>query len=477
MSVENTHSQYDKHKASWKKMRDVVAGQDAVHKAAEKYLPKIEAQSEKDYKLYKERALFYGATGRTIKGLSGMVFMKDPTFSEIPEPLQPLLTNIDLQGSAIKTFAKSVVDELLEVTRCGVLVDHVQAPVDENGDLKELTVAEAADLNMRPYMTMYSAENIINWRVEMVGNTMKTTLVVLQEEVDEIGGDEFTYETQIQYRVLDLFEGYYRQRVFKKSANGYEAEDDIYPLINGEKKTEIPFIFFNGEDLSSNIEKPVFKDLADVNISHYQSVAAHEHGIYWIGLPTPVVTGATTQTDSAGNPQDFTLGPSEFLTFSNENAKAFFLELEGKGLEHIEKTVEKKEERMAALGARMLQPEKAAPETAQALGIKRGGEMGSLATIAGTASEGLTRALRLMAEWMQIENVDEITMDLNKDYVNASMTAQEITALMGAWQSGSIAHSDYIHALQKGEIIRPDRTSEDIQDDVAEEGTALALVE
>lgn len=476
MAVDNKSEQYEKYAPIWQKMRDVVEGQDAIHKASEKYLPKLDLQSDKDYKNYKERALFYNATGRTIKGLSGMVFMKDPTFSEMPDNLQELTSDIDNKGSPLKTFSKSVVDELLTITRCGILVDHAQSIVNEDGT--EVTIAEAEAMNSRPYMSMYKGESIINWRVEHRNNRMIVTLVVLEETVDKLSDDEFTWETNKQYRVLDLDEdGNYRQRIFTPSGTGFDEGDPVYPVVNGVKKKTIPFIFINSEDLGTDIEKPIFKDLADVNISHYQTVASHEHGIFWIGLPTPVVTGATSQTDDQGNVIPLTLGPSEFLTFGNENANAFFMELEGKGLDHVEKSIDKKEGRMAALGARMLQPEKAAPETAQALSIKRGGEIGALATIAGTASEGITKALKLMAEWMQIEKYNELTYILNQDYVSSSMTAQEITALMAAWQSGSISHGDYIHALQRGEVIRPDRKSEDILDDVAEEGTALALVE
>lgn len=39
----------------------MLAGEDAVKAAAEKYLPRLESQSDDEYKAYRERAAYLGA--------------------------------------------------------------------------------------------------------------------------------------------------------------------------------------------------------------------------------------------------------------------------------------------------------------------------------------------------------------------------------------------------------------------------------
>ena len=50
------------------------------------YVPRLEGQSEEEYRGYVGRALFFNATGRTAEGFSGMVFRRDPVV-KLPKPL------------------------------------------------------------------------------------------------------------------------------------------------------------------------------------------------------------------------------------------------------------------------------------------------------------------------------------------------------------------------------------------------------
>ena len=66
MAVTSTHLDYDANAAAWGRARDVIAGEDTVKAAGEKYLPKLDAQSSEEYLAYKARASFFNAVGRTL---------------------------------------------------------------------------------------------------------------------------------------------------------------------------------------------------------------------------------------------------------------------------------------------------------------------------------------------------------------------------------------------------------------------------
>jgi hypothetical protein len=136
--------------------------------------------------------------------------------------------------------------------------------------------------------------------------------------------------------------------------------------------------------------------------------------------------------------------------------------------------MDRKEKQMAALGARMLAPEKAGVEAANTLSMRHNGEDSVLAGIAKLVATGLTEVLTFMAEWAGIAGTVEYK--LNTDYLPKGMSAQDLTALMSAWQQGGISYQTLFSNLQRSEIIAADATPEDEQAAINTEGPTLAMI-
>src|SRR5437660_11949452 len=79
MPVNATHPEYDASLPAWQRARDVLAGEDAVKAAGEKYLARLDSQSAEEYSAYKARASFFGATARTLEEYLDLVFRRAPT--------------------------------------------------------------------------------------------------------------------------------------------------------------------------------------------------------------------------------------------------------------------------------------------------------------------------------------------------------------------------------------------------------------
>src|SRR5678809_1179608 len=78
MALGGTHPDYDASAVEWARARDVLSGEDAVKAAGEKYLPRLDSQSEEEYAAYKARASFFGATARTLEESLDLVFRRAP---------------------------------------------------------------------------------------------------------------------------------------------------------------------------------------------------------------------------------------------------------------------------------------------------------------------------------------------------------------------------------------------------------------
>jgi hypothetical protein len=319
-------------------------------------------------------------------------------------------------------------------------------------------MAEMTQLGARPYATKYDADCIINWKNKRVNNVQMLSMVVLKESA-QIQLDEFESQSVTRYRVLDLSDIGYRQRVFEEDKHGniQQVGDDIYPLANGKTMSFIPFEFIGVRDNSPCVDKPPLLDLVDVNLSHYCTSADLEHGRHFTGLPTPVVCGVQLESG-----QSLSIGSAKAWVFPDPQASATFLEFTGQGLGELREAMREKESMMATLGARMLAPEAKGVESAQTASIHRAGENSVLASISQSISISLTHILEWLRDWSNITG--DVIVELNRDFVPPTMTAQDLTALVTAWQSGAISSLDLFNQLKQNDIIKPEVTFDDQQE-------------
>ena len=454
MAVDSKHSEYHEHYEQWERCKNAVKGQDEIHEYGIKYLPRLSGQTDQGYHDYKLRVLYYNASARTLDGLTGLLFLK-PEVVTAPSAMANIIADITMGGLSLHQFAEMIAEEVITIGKVGVLVDF--PPI-----INAVTLAQAQAQGARPYATMYDAESIINWKTGRINNVEQLTLVVLEEEY-KVEGDEFESKCEPQWRVLDLGDGgIYRQRVFRKDKRGeFILVDEIYPQINGKALNKIPFEFFGVRDNSPCVDKPPLLDLVDVNLSHYRTTADYEHGLHFTGLPTPVVTGYYSDDKSAS----LRIGSGTAWLLPDVQSKAFYLEFTGQGLGELREALRSKEAMMATLGARILAPEKRAAESAQTANIHRSSENSVLASISQSISIGLTHVMEYLRDWSGVNG--DVKIELNRDFIPNSMTAQDIDVLVKSWQSGAISHQTLFDNLVAGDIITQDVSFDDEMERIA----------
>jgi len=461
MPVDSTHPEYDAAAPKWSRMRDVISGQDAVHKAGVKYLPKLADQSSDEYESYKLRTPWFGATSRTIDALHGLMFRKAPTI-EAPEGLSAALEDVTLTGQSADEFVSVMAREVLEVGRVGAMVDfpRVQGA--------QLTRGAAEAGGVRPFATVYKAESIINWRTERVANRQVLSLVVLSESAT-VSDDGFAVETVQQLRVLRLEGGVYVQDVYRQTAAGFELFESVTPTANGRPLTFIPFVIVGPEHVGVEMSDPPMIDMADLNLSHYRTTADLEHGAHFTGLPTPFLSGVQLEPS-----EKIRIGSTVAIVSPNPEARASYLEFSGQGLGALERLIDRKEGQMAALGASMLAPQRKVAEAAQTHEMRTAQETSVLADVANSVGKAFTQVLQWVAQWSGVSG--DVSCSLSTDYVVTRMTGQDLSALMGMWQAGGISRQTLFWNLQQGELVQQGRTLEDEVADIESEAPALGMM-
>lgn len=456
MPVTDLHRCYTERQSQWIRCRDAFEGGDAVKGKTTVYLPRLQGQKEEEYEAYVRRASWYGATARTVLGLTGSVMRKAPT-AEAPEVVETHMEDVTRTNIGLTAFTSSLVQEILTVGRGGILLDMSDVPVPGTP---------------RPQWVKYCAEQITNWRVEMVDGVKTPTLVVLSEEYEEQGKDDFSYECRTQYRVLRLINKTYVVEIWRKRAKDdeWEIAFTVIPKVRGGVIPYIPFVFVNPLNMEAETVKPPLMDMVDVNFSHYLNSADLEHGRHFTALPTPYVTGMAK--DKTGT---LHIGSSTAWCIPLAEARVGMLEFTGQGLGALEKGCESKERQMAVLGARMLEEQKLQTEASETHAIRRSGESSLLASIAETLSMALTKIARWHAGWVGVRDVEPVKVGVNKDFFGLPLTSAEIAELVKSWQSGAISYETLYYNLQQGEITRPGVDAEDEQAQIENETPPMDL--
>lgn len=466
MPVTSTHPEYQANIDLWTKCRTVLAGEEAVKAAGVLYLPMLEGQSAQEYYAYKMRAMFYAATGRTVKSLVGAILRKDPDVKSTPVMENEVLDDVGAKGESIYQVTREVLCEVIGIGRVGVLVD---TPEDiENG---------------LPYVTIYYAENITSWRNELLNGKDTLVRVVLRETVEVIDEkDPFVIKTETRYRVLRL--GFPKDtggeevtsengdpvyfveiwvKIEKKDQRGGTEEDWILDHVivpkrpGGTTLDQIPFTFISPEGLDSDVERSPVLDLVNVNLSHYRTSADLEHGRHFTALPTAWVAGFDPKSTN------LKIGSSVAWVTENTAGKAGFLEFTGAGLASLSQALQEKQQLMAVLGARLLEEQKKDSEAAETVRLRHAGEQSVLADISDSCSEGMTRVLELIALWLNTPDAD-VSMELNKDFNLLGVDPQMLTALMAGVQSNLVSWSVFFYNMQRGELYPDNLTPEEEAD-------------
>jgi hypothetical protein len=147
-------------------------------------------------------------------------------------------------------------------------------------------------------------------------------------------------------------------------------------------------------------------------------------------------------------------------------ASAGFLEFKGQGLSTFERAMDRDERLMAILGSRILEGQKRVGETAEAIELRQSGESSVLATLAVSVSDSLSRVLQWVYWWNSTEanpsdvGEDLVLVRLNTDFSAQTMSSQELTAVVAAWQAGAISQETMFDLFRRGEILPAGRTDE-----------------
>jgi hypothetical protein len=413
--------------AIWQRIRDALSGQDAIIAGTTDYLPQLPGQDDDEYSAYQQRALYFNKTKDTLNILTGLA-MRKPGVEDIPESMSDFIEDVNRAGKTLEELTKITLKETIAMYRYGLLVEY---PVIDRTKIK--TVLDAERAGLKPYISEYRAENIINWHSE---NGFLSLVVLKEYYTERDQDDEFKYIDKEQYRVLELVDGVYQQRVFR---NERQYGETITPRMNGQTLSQIPFRIVGGIEP----EIPPILDLVNVNLKHFAVTADYYHGLHFANVP--VLFGAGFAADG-----EIKIGSENGIFTANPDAKLDWKSAGAEGAEPSRKALEDLEKRMAELGAQIISS--GSNRTATEADIVNNSQTASLVNIVIEVSKSISWVLGMVNQWMN--GGGDLVFEMNTDFNVNKIDPQMIAQLLAATTSGNMSQDSFIEALIEGEIIK-----------------------
>ena len=417
--ISTKHKLYNKYYKIWQKVRDASEGEDQIKSKKGEYLPKPSQMEEETYNNYLHRAKYVNYTGKVLTASIAQLFRIKPVINEVNDILNE---DIDLEGSTISAFSRQIANELLLTNRVGVLVDW-------------------SDNQSRSYLTLFQAEQIINWR-ESEG---KPILIVLEGN-KEIADPENEYNS-IGIRIwkeLYIEDDIYKVRDWEEVYNNKTKEfkpqiiNEYIPMINDNYFNYIPFFCITtlGDNLSF-VKSPLL-DLANLNLGSYVNSADYENMLHWSSARTIITNGLGDTDFHIGGVVDFNIGGG-----------AQFLETKSDSL--LLEELKHKEEQMAVLGSNILSGKGRYVASAETSRINAEGEYASLSDIATSLSEVMTNIIRVAETWLNNKE-SKAQIFYNTVFEQNKMPSDELRTLVDAVIKGVISRKVFYSILEAREI-------------------------
>ena len=434
--------------------RTLAAGTDAVHAAGSALLPQWPGEDDDVYRTRATLTETFDAYGRTVEAAVGLLFGADPTIENVPASLQPLLDNADGHGTDLTEFARGLAHHTTLDGVAGVLVDY--PAVAEPG---RLSLRDVQERGLRPYFIAYRADQVINWRTARIGARTVFTLLVLRE-AEEVTVGEYGVTAEPRYRVFRRTPAQVTVAVYAvdQEPNGRKVVRTVQeeaPIVG---PTEIPFaIAYSRPKLATLLQGPPLDRLAWLNLGHYRVSADHRYLMGICHAPTLAIEGS--------DPEDTTpiaLGVNRVLRLSGVQ-KAQWLQADPDALAAAEKTMERQQAQMGALGMAFLARDRAQRnETATGRALDAAADQATLGTLADGVAACLVQALRFAGQFAS--EAVEATVTIRPDYDASRLDAPTILALSKLAELNQLSLETLLTVLKGGNVL-PDAL--DIEEELA----------
>ncbi len=416
------------------------------------FLPKEEGESQTSYDLRRSRSKLFNVFKRTIQRLSGEVFRNPVSMSEdMPDVIQENFENIDMAGKNLLRFCIDVFTSGM-VDGCSLILVDFPAMETIERDGKTYVIDDAGNAvlynrdiektaGLRPYWTHIKADQILGFKTGMIGGSTYLRQIRILEET-EVDTGLYSTEKIGQIRVLEpgKFE-VYQQSV--ESHNWVLVEQgttsyNFIPLAIWQPAEPFNFVF----------AKPPLNELAELNLTHFQSSSDQRNILHYARLIT--FFGKCLDYSETEDEGEFIVGANRLIETTNPEGDLRVIEHSGKAIDAGRNDLKDLENQMAMFGMSLMMSRDTGNVTATQRALDTAENDSMLGQWAMSFQDFINTALSYTGAIMSVEAPG--TLSVNTDF-RTYFQSEDAELLLKAYEMGMLPADLVMEELKSRGLI------------------------
>ena len=479
-------------KPYWDTVAAFLAGAKAMRAAEKTYLPQFPGESDADYKYRNQTAKFTNIFRDIAENLASKPFTKEVGLTK-PEDFQQfegIVEDVDGAGNHLNVFAADTFFRGITQSVDWIFVDH---PAMRDG----ATLADERRMGARPYWVHIPATDMLAVYSAMVGSKEVIHYARIREAFVELNGVEEVAVEQVRVLVRDpIYDedaasivdyGPARFEVWRQAEESGrrkpgQATKMIWtkveegPISIGEIAL-VPFITGRRHGLSWRFD-PVLRDVADLQIEHYQRETNLKFAETMTAYPMLAGNGVMPAIGADGKPQPINRGPNAVLYGGVHDGAAGtweVIEPTATSLEFLAKQIDTIEKQMREIGRLPLTGGTAGlTQVAAAFGSQKASSAVQMWALG--LKDALERAFQFTAKWMAEPAGPEVSV--HTDFAVEFGGENDFSDLNTARKNGEISRETYWRELKRrGKLsadFDPDAEAAALEEEYPGEGDVFA---
>lgn len=466
-----TSVQYDAMSPAWHKICDLLEGTDRMRDCGEMYLPREPMESDRAYYTRLWRSHLYNGVEGAINKVISYPFSRPVQLSDpdlMPEGMDVYLTDVDGSRMTLTQYACDLMEAMVALGHAFIFVDYTQQPaILEN---RSPSLLEEEQVGARAKWRIIKATDMLYWEIDKA-TRLPTEIRFREVRVERSEGKKWLDEEREYvrvYRADGTWEVWRSDRVVKPGetiVGTYLGTSPVecsmawagsFKFLEGgthnfKEGKAIPVRVVYAKKTGEFMSRPPFLELAQTNVEHWQSSSDQRNILRFARLAQKVVSGAKEKDLDSSN---LKASVHNVLRLTNPEAKAYYLEHGGQGIEAGRNDLKDLEARMRSQGQQPL-VQKTVESTATESMIDLMNVSSDAQRWIVETQQALDDAIEITMQWKdpKAKKPDQLHVRIYKDFNVQMAGGQDYSFIQEARKLGDITAETSLREMQRRNIL------------------------
>lgn len=450
------------------------------------WLPQEPKEEDADYQKRLSRSSLYPGLTDALDRAVSKPFSRKVVVKDLPKGLdESWLQNVDGEGNDITQFCRNWLRAAIKHGQAHCWVDYTPMA---KPDGTPPTRADELTKKPRPFLRLIEQSNILGWDTVTLPDGSQGLSELRFREI-KTSGSGYRKEKREFVRVLrlDSFEVWENESykpptwsLRNTTSEFYDWQEDrvaSWKLIDsgqygpkdGFAKLPIQTLYTGYRGFM--VARPAFIDLAEVNLTHWQSASDQRNILHVARVPMLFAQGFGEDEVKKG----IVAGAGVLVSSREPGAQLSYIEHSGQAIEAGQVDLDQLEKLMQSMGSRPM-TERSGDITATQVAVGEAGTTTDIQCWIKAEEAGTKGALVLMGQWLGIpaEAIERCTVDIFSDFAVVLKGNEDLKDLRAMRDKGDISLETYLREVKRRGLLADDLDIEEEMDAIEEEKEAGA---